>query len=108
MKDETLRVRIKARPAATARRKTSSEPQCIIFEDVKLVAKWVKKFPSPIQHGRGGRMKQLLTKDCFFLKLSALPMRKVGGRECGLAAVFSAIQSQVQRKHVCLFRMCRF
>lgn len=67
-----------------------------------------EKFPSPIQHGRGGRMKQLPTKDCFSLKLSALPMRKVGGRECGLAAVFSAIQSQVQRKHICLFRMCTF
>lgn len=62
-----------------------------------------EKFPSPIQNSKGGRMKQLPTKGCFSLKPSALPMRKVVGRGYGLAAT----QSQVQRKYVCLFRVCR-
>lgn len=60
-----------------------------------------------MQHSQGVRMKQLFTKDSFSLKPLALPMRKVLGRECGLAAVSSAIQSHVQRKHVYLFRVCR-
>lgn len=39
VKDETLYVRIKARPAVTAPRRKFNGPQNIIFEGVKLIAK---------------------------------------------------------------------
>lgn len=49
LKDETLHVRRKARPAGTAPRRRFSGPQHIILEGVKLVAKWVKR-EIPLSH----------------------------------------------------------
>lgn len=54
MKDETLDVRIKARPVAPRRK--FNGPQNIIFEGVKLIAKWVKS-EIPLLHSAQQRWK---------------------------------------------------
>lgn len=56
VKDETLHLRIKARPAVTAPRRKFNGPQNIIFEGVKLIAKWVKR-EIPLSHSARQRWK---------------------------------------------------
>ena len=68
VKDETFYLRIKARPAVMAPRRKFNGPQNIVFEGVKLIAKWVKR-EIPLSHSaqQSGRLKQLPNKDCAFL-----------------------------------------
>lgn len=63
-----------------------------------------ERFPSPIQHCRGGRLKQLPIKDCAFLWSLWHCLLE---RQERLAAASSAI-SEAQRKSSCLSRVHKF
>lgn len=49
-------MRIKARPAVTSPRRKLNGPQNIIFQGVKLIAKWVKR-EIPLSHSAQRRWK---------------------------------------------------
>lgn len=106
VKDETLYLRIKARPAVTAWRRKFNEPQNIISKGVKLIAKWVKR-EIPLSHSARQRWKieaAGLTKPVLSSEASSTACEKDQGK---LTAMPSAI-SEAQIKLICVFRVHRF
>lgn len=90
LKDETLYVRIKARPAVTAPRRKFSGSQNIIFESLKLIAKWVKR-EIAFSHSALQRWKieaAACHRLCFSLKPLALPVRKAEEACCSVQCHF--------------------
>lgn len=90
LKDETLNVRIKARPAVTAPRRKFNGSQSIIFESLKWIAKWVKR-EIPFSNSALQRWKieaAAYQRLCFSLKPLALPVGKAGEACCSLQCHF--------------------
>lgn len=93
VKEETLYMRIKARPAVTAPRRKFSGSQNIIFEGVKLIVKWAFSIAEVEDWS------SCLTEMILFSEAS-MPARKVGHLQLDTCGVDT--MSEAQRKPSCL------
>lgn len=95
VKEETLYMRIKARPAVTAPRRKFSGSQNIIFEGVKLIVKWA------FSTAEVEDWSSCLTEMILFSEAS-MPARKVGHLQLDTCGVDT--MSEAQRKPSAVYR----